>query len=151
MLAAAGLALAACAPSNATSSAEAPTNSSVSTSSAQPSSKPDAESNQASAPAKPSGTPKKAGVSCTNQINYANDSRTNAEINTIGEDTGYCPPISTSTESNQTETSGTPKKAGVSCTNQINYANDSRTNAEINTIGEDTGYCPPISTSAESN
>ncbi|MFJ5293189.1 hypothetical protein ACIP9I_27790, partial [Streptomyces sp. NPDC088348] len=30
-------------------------------------------------------------------------------------------------------TSGTSTKAGVSCTNQINYAGDSRSNAEINT------------------
>ena len=32
------------------------------------------------------------------------------------------------------------------CTNQINYAGDPRSNAEINSIGEQTGQCPaPIS------
>lgn len=40
--------------------------------------------------------------------------------------------------------SGTPKKDGVKCTDQINYVDDSRPNAEINSIGEDTGYCPPV-------
>ncbi|MFI0263882.1 hypothetical protein ACH4OW_33250 [Streptomyces sp. NPDC017056] len=39
---------------------------------------------------------------------------------------------------------GTPKKSGVKCTDQVNYADDPRSNAEINSIGEDTGYCPPI-------
>jgi hypothetical protein len=39
-------------------------------------------------------------------------------------------------------------KPGVSCTNQIDYAGDSRSNTEINSIGEQTGYCPPVSTSA---
>jgi hypothetical protein len=39
---------------------------------------------------------------------------------------------------------GTPKKPGVSCTNQIDYAGDPRSNAEINSIGEQTGYCPPV-------
>jgi hypothetical protein len=32
----------------------------------------------------------------------------------------------------------------VSCTNQINYAGDPRSNAEINSIGAQTGYCPPV-------
>ncbi|QLH22810.1 hypothetical protein [Streptomyces sp. Rer75] len=52
-----------------------------------------AKTAQGAANDKPSGTPKKPGVSCTDQINYAGDSRSNAEINTIGEDTGYCPPV----------------------------------------------------------
>ncbi|NEW71536.1 hypothetical protein, partial [Streptomyces rhizosphaericus] len=39
---------------------------------------------------------------------------------------------------------GTPRKPGMRCTNQINYAGDHRSNAEINSIGNDTGYCPPI-------
>jgi hypothetical protein len=38
----------------------------------------------------------------------------------------------------------------VSCTNQINYAGDSRSSAEINSIGAQTGYCPPVSASAGS-
>nr|WP_167532340.1 MULTISPECIES: hypothetical protein [Streptomyces] len=46
-----------------------------------------------STPAKAAGTAKKSGVSCTNRINYAGDPRSNAEINSIGEDTGYCPPV----------------------------------------------------------
>ncbi|QRX90085.1 MULTISPECIES: hypothetical protein [Streptomyces] len=40
--------------------------------------------------------------------------------------------------------SGTAKKPDGRCTNQINYAGDPRSNAEINTIGEKTGYCPPV-------
>ncbi|GHE12832.1 hypothetical protein GCM10010339_77790 [Streptomyces alanosinicus] len=38
----------------------------------------------------------------------------------------------------------------MSCTNQIDYAGDSRSNAEINAIGEQTGYCPPVSGSGGS-
>ncbi|MFS8202507.1 hypothetical protein ACLVWQ_27930 [Streptomyces sp. CWNU-52B] len=40
--------------------------------------------------------------------------------------------------------SGASKEPGVSCTDQLNYAGDSRSNAEINSIGEDTGTCPPV-------
>lgn len=43
---------------------------------------------------------------------------------------------------------GMPKKPGVKCTDQLNYAGDARSNAEINSIGERTGACPPISSSA---
>lgn len=61
-------------------------------------------------------------------------------------------PSSASTSASQDPTSkaaedtaqGTPKEDGVKCTDQINYAGDSRSNAEINTIGEETGYCPPV-------
>ncbi|MFC9221350.1 hypothetical protein ACFT8W_11290 [Streptomyces hygroscopicus] len=49
---------------------------------------------QGSASSTPSGTPKKDGMKCTDQINYAGDPRPNAEINSIGENTGYCPPVS---------------------------------------------------------
>ncbi|GAA1909167.1 hypothetical protein [Streptantibioticus ferralitis] len=89
VLVAAGLALTACGPNDAPSAAGTSTSSSAPTSSAQPSS-------QGSAHGKPSGTPKKPGVSCTDQIKYAGDRRSNAEINTIGEQTGYCPPVSAS-------------------------------------------------------
>ncbi|MFJ4638232.1 hypothetical protein ACIP69_21760, partial [Streptomyces hygroscopicus] len=82
------------------------------------------------------------GMKCTDQINYAGDPRPNAEINSIGENTGYCPPIKGSASSTP---SGTPKKDGMKCTDQINYAGDPRPNAEINSIGENTGYCPPVS------
>ncbi|MGW7295092.1 hypothetical protein ACWGIB_22205 [Streptomyces xiamenensis] len=37
-----------------------------------------------------------------------------------------------------------PKDPAHSCTDQLNYAGDSRSNAEINTIGEETGTCPPV-------
>ncbi|GAB3990147.1 hypothetical protein GCM10029978_117250 [Actinoallomurus acanthiterrae] len=80
-----------------------------------------------------------AGVKCTDRINYAGDSRSNAEINSIGERTGHCPPV----EGSKTPP-GTRKKAGVKCTDQINYSGDSRPNADINSIGERTGYCPPV-------
>ncbi|KAK1180915.1 hypothetical protein B7755_023880 [Streptomyces sp. NBS 14/10] len=40
--------------------------------------------------------------------------------------------------------SGTPKKPDTKCTDQINYAGDPRSNADINSIGEETGYCPPV-------
>ncbi|MFC9654200.1 hypothetical protein ACFTTY_37285, partial [Streptomyces sp. NPDC056937] len=76
--------------------------------------------------------------SCTDQINYAGDPRSNAEINSIGADTGTCPK-----PQKATKPTGTPNKPGVSCTDQINYAGDPRSNAEINSIGEDTGTCPP--------
>ncbi|CAM5732019.1 Lipoprotein OS=Streptomyces antimycoticus OX=68175 GN=SANT12839_048020 PE=4 SV=1 [Streptomyces antimycoticus] len=29
-------------------------------------------------------------------------------------------------------------------TNQIDYGDDPRDNATINSIGSDTGYCPPV-------
>ena len=32
------------------------------------------------------------------------------------------------------------------CMNQTNYAGDSRSNAEISSIGERTGTCPPVLT-----
>lgn len=32
------------------------------------------------------------------------------------------------------------------CTNRTNYAGDPRSNAEINSIGERTGICPPVLT-----
>ncbi|MEU9520819.1 hypothetical protein [Streptomyces sp. NPDC048224] len=47
-----------------------------------------------------------------------------------------------------TATGGTPSDApkgdGVKCTDQRNYAGDPRSNAEINSIGADTGTCPPV-------
>jgi hypothetical protein len=96
VLVAAGLALTACGPNDATLAAGSSTSSSVPTSSAQPSTQPIAKSSQGSANATPSGTPTKPGVSCTDQIDYAGDPRSNAEINTIGEQTGHCPPVSAS-------------------------------------------------------
>jgi hypothetical protein len=103
VLVAAGLALTACGSNGAISAAGSSTSSSISTSSSVPTSSaqqstqpPAAKSSQGSAKATPAGTPKKAGVDCTNQINYAVDSRSNAEINDIGARTGYCPPVSAS-------------------------------------------------------
>ncbi|MEU9637531.1 hypothetical protein AB0D80_24620 [Streptomyces tendae] len=80
-----------------------------------------------------------AGKKCTDQLDYAGDPRSNAEINSIGAETGTCPePQSGGTSS------GTPKEDGVKCTDQVNYAGDPRPNAEINSIGEETGTCPPV-------
>ncbi|WP_344338818.1 hypothetical protein, partial [Streptomyces rhizosphaericus] len=59
------------------------------------------------------GTPRKPGMKCTNQIDYAGDPRDNATINSIGNDTGYCPPIQ------KDETSkGTLRKGDMKCTDQ---------------------------------
>lgn len=77
---------------------------------------------------KPSVAPK-SDASCTNQINYAGDTRSNAEINSLGEQAGTCP-------------APRPYRADTSCTNWINYAGDPRANAEINSEGERTGSCP---------
>lgn len=93
----AGLALTACAPNNATSAAASSTSSPVPTSSTQPSTQPIAKTSQDTAT--PSDTPTNAGVSCTDQINYAGDPRSNAEINSLGEQTGQCPPVSAPTGS----------------------------------------------------
>ncbi|MBO0843646.1 MAG: hypothetical protein J2O46_10700 [Nocardioides sp.] len=41
--------------------------------------------------------------------------------------------------------------ADVSCTNQINYAGDPRSNAEINSIGAETGTCPAVEEPASSS
>ncbi|KAA6221247.1 hypothetical protein CP973_03990 [Streptomyces albofaciens JCM 4342] len=101
---------------------------------------------QGSGKSAPSGTPKKTGEKCTDRIDYAGDPRSNAEINSIGADTGRCPaPKKAAPDSKDRATpSGTPKEAGKSCTNQIDYAGDPRSNAVINSIGEKTGYCPPV-------
>nr|WP_237556024.1 hypothetical protein [Streptomyces sp. SID5914] len=46
--------------------------------------------------------------------------------------------------------SATPKATqpdqgtGKKCTDQLDYAGDPRSNAEINSIGEETGICPPV-------
>ncbi|CAM5432335.1 Secreted protein OS=Streptomyces tendae OX=1932 GN=GUR47_26505 PE=4 SV=1 [Streptomyces tendae] len=85
-----------------------------------------------------SGAPKGDRAKCTDQRNYAGDPRSNAEINSIGEETGTCPAPQTD------GTSGAPKEDGVKCTDQRNYAGDRRSNAEINSIGEETGTCPPV-------
>ncbi|MBF8174796.1 hypothetical protein ACFUMJ_06360 [Streptomyces olivaceus] len=80
-----------------------------------------------------------ATAKCTDQADYAGDPRSNAEINSIGEETGTCPePQSGGTPS------GTPKEDGVKCTDQVDYAGDPRPNAEINSVGEESGYCPPV-------
>ena len=106
VLVAAGLALTACGPNDAASAAGPSTSTSVLTSSAQPSAQPTAKSSQGSAHATPSGTIKKPGVPCTDQIDYAGDRRSNAEINTIGEQTGYCPPVSASVGSGAADAGG---------------------------------------------
>ncbi len=74
-------------------------------------------------------SPTASDVSCTNQINYAGDTRSNAEINSLGEQTGTCPVPR-------------PYSGAHSCTNTIDYAGDPRSNAEINSEGERTGSCP---------
>ncbi|WP_438472317.1 hypothetical protein [Rhodococcus erythropolis] len=82
------------------------------------------------APAAPG--PATGSTKCTDQINYAGDPRSNAEINSIGEQMGSCPaPLSSGAVE-------PPEK----CTDQINYGADPRSNAEINIIGEQTGICP---------
>ncbi|MGW3565258.1 hypothetical protein ACWDSL_15505 [Streptomyces sp. NPDC000941] len=57
------------------------------------SSSPSASASAPQSPGTPSGTPKKPDTKCTDQINYAKDHRSNADINSIGEETGYCPPV----------------------------------------------------------
>ena len=42
------------------------------------------------------------------------------------------------------QSSGAPAQSDVKCTDQLDYAGDPRSNAEINSIGEDTGTCPPV-------
>ncbi|MEV5639190.1 hypothetical protein AB0L67_03305, partial [Streptomyces flaveolus] len=90
--------------------------------------------------AAPSGTPVQDGKKCTDQLDYAGDPRSNAEINSIGEDTGTCP----EPQSGGAAPSGTPVQDGKKCTDQLDYAGDPRSNAEINSIGDKTGYCPPV-------
>ncbi|MGW5787767.1 hypothetical protein ACWEWK_27725 [Streptomyces sp. NPDC003757] len=87
----------------------------------------------------PSGAAKGDGVKCTDRRNYAGDPRSNAEINSIGEQTGTCPAPQT-----DGTVPGTPNQDGVKCTDQLDYAGDPRSNAEINSIGADTGTCPAV-------
>ncbi|WP_436735648.1 hypothetical protein [Streptomyces sp. BBFR102] len=42
------------------------------------------------------------------------------------------------------KSAGTPAQSGVKCTDQIDHAADPRSNAEINSIGVETGTCPPV-------
>ncbi|MEK8143237.1 hypothetical protein NKH18_17180 [Streptomyces sp. M10(2022)] len=42
------------------------------------------------------------------------------------------------------KSSGTPAKSDTKCTDQLDYVGDPRPNVEINSIGEDTGSCPPV-------
>ncbi|MCP2169131.1 hypothetical protein [Goodfellowiella coeruleoviolacea] len=76
--------------------------------------------------------------SCTDQMDYSGDPRSNAEINSIGAETGTCPPVQKSTQAKA------PQGTGVSCTDQMDYSGDPRSNAEINSIGEQTGSCPSV-------
>ncbi|AEW94851.1 hypothetical protein SCATT_24800 [Streptantibioticus cattleyicolor NRRL 8057 = DSM 46488] len=97
MLVAAGMALTACGPNDPTAAAPGSSaGSSAATSSAQAGAQTPGKSGNGSSHASSSGTAKKPGVRCTDQINYAGDSRSNAEINSIGEQTGHCPAVSTS-------------------------------------------------------
>ncbi|MBU3868751.1 hypothetical protein KN815_33305 [Streptomyces sp. 4503] len=129
--------LTACQDGDTNSSSSSP--SSSATQSPTSAAKPSQGSDQDSAKATPSGIPRKPGMRCTNQIDYGDDPRDNATINSIGSDTGYCPePQKGGTPS------GTPRKPGMRCTNQIDYGDDPRDNATINSIGSDTGYCPPV-------
>jgi len=77
------------------------------------------------------GTPAKPDMKCTNQIDYSGDYRDNATINSIGSDTGTCPPVQKAPDDEK-------------CTNKLDYAGDPRDNATINSIGSDTGTCPPV-------
>ncbi|RKN45746.1 hypothetical protein [Streptomyces hoynatensis] len=116
------------------------------------------------------------GVRCTDQLDYSGDPRSNAEINSIGAETGECPEPegegagSDGAGSGDAASGGTASdgssdgaaidgsasdgagsdgagsdgaaEAGVRCTDQLNYAGDPRSNAEINSIGAETGECP---------
>jgi hypothetical protein len=46
--------------------------------------------------------------------------------------------------SSATTLSSTAHKSHAKCTDRIDYAGDPRSNAEINSIGEQTGTCPPV-------
>ena len=91
---AAGLSLTACSPTSTPqpSASSADTGRTTAPASASPGTAGSSHrSSHGSAHGAPSGTREKPGVSCTNQIDYAGDPRSNADINTIGEQTGYCP------------------------------------------------------------
>lgn len=106
IIAVAALGLTACQDSEADTSSS----SSSSSPSASAPQSPTAKTPDDSANTTPSGTPKKSDGRCTDQINYAGDPRSNAEINTIGEETGHCPkPQKADTPSGTP--SGTPKNA----------------------------------------
>lgn len=99
VLVAAGLALTACGPDDGSSADGSSTSSPVATSSAPSTTAPAATSGQGSSQATSSGTKATSGVKCTDQLDYAGDPRSNAEINSIGERTGSCPQPSASTGS----------------------------------------------------
>ncbi|WP_328465380.1 hypothetical protein [Streptomyces sp. NBC_00448] len=101
VLVAAGLALTACGPDNGNSADGSSTTSPVATGSTQATTPPTATSGQGSSQATSpgSGTAGKSGVKCTDRIDYAGDPRSNAEINSIGEQTGSCPSPSPATGS----------------------------------------------------
>lgn len=101
VLVAAGLALTACGPDNGNSADGSSTTSPVATGATQATTPPTATSGQGSTQAAPSGTSTagNAGEKCTDRIDYAGDPRSNAEINSIGEQTGSCPSPSPATGS----------------------------------------------------
>ncbi len=88
-----GLALTACDTNDADKAAPSTATSTSAATSTPQSPSSTAKTAPGSAHSKPSGTPRQPGVKCTDQINYVGDPRSNAEINTIGEETGYCPPV----------------------------------------------------------
>ena len=80
---------------------------------------------------------------CTDRINYAGDPRSNAEINSIGQQTGQCPVPITGRHEDTPVTPPAPAPAETPrCTDQNDYTGDPRSNAEINSIGQQTGQCP---------
>lgn len=60
-------------------------------------------------------------------------------------------PVTTTTAPAVVPTGAAPNGVDLfRCTNQTNYAGDPRSNAEINSIGERTGTCPPVLTASSS-
>jgi hypothetical protein len=107
VLVVAGLALTACGPEDATDAASTGTPAATSTAQAgRPAAATSSDNGQSSSSGSQSGAAKQSGVKCTDQINYAGDPRSNAEINSIGEETGTCPAVESSDSSGSSDGSG---------------------------------------------
>ncbi|KIF78932.1 hypothetical protein QR77_17910 [Streptomyces sp. 150FB] len=148
LLVAAGLALTACDPGDSVSASVSSSGGSGSTASSRTTAATPPAAQQSS---KAGGLPVPPGpadpdLRCTNQYSYAGDSRDNATINSIGSDTGTCPPVVPDQSSQAEDRPAPPGPADPDqrCTNQYNYVGDSRDNATINSLGFESGTCPPF-------
>jgi hypothetical protein len=137
VLVVAGLALTACGPDDTSSAANSTTTASTSASTGGSTSGSSSSSSGSS-----------AGSDSTSGSNAATSAPSSSGSSSGSDSTSGSNAATSAPSSGQDVDSvipkGTPNKPGVRCTDQISYGKDSRNNADINSIGSATGYCPPV-------